>query len=94
MSEAIIIAVITLLGTIIVATLSRRNRRVEEDDEERDKLVKTLQDLVSAQAGKITNLEELVAHSAEEVRLLRLQVVELREVIINQALLIQELSSK
>lgn len=94
MSEAIIIAFVTVIGTIMVALISRRNKKLDAADLEQDKLVRTLQDLVKAQDEKIQNLEELIASSTEEIRLLRLQIAELREVIVSQAVIIQDYSNK
>jgi len=90
----ILIAIISALTTIIIAGITRHYRKQEAADEDQDKLVSTLKDLVRAQDDRIGMLEKHVTDGTEEIRLLRLQVVELREVIVSQALLIQELSAK
>lgn len=90
----IAIALISVIGGVIAAIITQRYRKQETVDTEQEKLIETLKDLVEARDTKIQDLEALVKELTEQVRLLRLQVLELREVIVHQALLIQNLSGK
>jgi SMC interacting uncharacterized protein involved in chromosome segregation len=88
----IVIALISLLGVILSAIVTSYYRKQASADGEREKLVTTLKGLVEAQASKIKQLEETIAIGTEEIRKLQMQVEELREVIVTQAILIENLS--
>ena len=92
MPETVLIALISVMGTIVVAFIAGAFRRKAQWEEEEGKLTEILRDLVEAQDEKIQHLQALVAKSTEEIISLRKQIEELREVIVNQAIIIDELT--
>ena len=92
--EGILIAIISVLGTIIAAFLASRYSKNSALDDEEDKLIRTLQGLGTAQEEKIKQLQTTINEQALQIQSLTDQIQELREVIVSQALLIEGLTRK
>lgn len=96
MPDAIIIAVISTVSAVLVALIGQNYFRRKPEpclpDPESERLIKMLEGLVEVQDIKINHLQEAVDDGLEQIKNLQTQIKELREVIVSQAKMIQDLT--
>lgn len=91
---SLLIAIISVIGVIVSAIITNRYRKQVLADDEEQRLIETLQALLKAQDDKIAGLKDTINEQTQQISFLTSQINELREVIVSQALLIEELSKK
>lgn len=87
MPEGIIIALISVAGTLLIAILGLYGAKKYNIGPSQEKLVDTLQDLVSAQGDRIQELEQKLGR----IPFLENEVERLNRIVFNQIIKIQEL---